>query len=101
MGTELQYKLNLNQEKKFSQHTLITHKYSHGSEESLLEGIEGFSPMVLEIVGADVAQIYTGKYIPLFSFYFGVKGTKPELNGHFPSGIHKEWKTKNSWFLQL
>lgn len=58
MGIELESKLNLNQEKQFSKHTLITHKYSHGSEdclseESLLERIEGFPPMVLEIVGAE------------------------------------------------
>lgn len=57
MGTELESKLKLNQEKYFSKHTLITHKYSHGSEdclseESVSEGIEGFSPMVLEIVSA-------------------------------------------------
>lgn len=59
MGAELESKLNLNQEKQFSKRTLITHKYSHGSEdclseESVSEGIEGFSPMVLEIVGAEL-----------------------------------------------
>lgn len=59
MGTELESKLNLNQEKQFSKLTLITHKYSHGSEDclsedSVSEEIEGFSPMVLEIVGAEL-----------------------------------------------
>lgn len=59
MGTELESKLNLNQEKQFSKHVLITHKYSHGSEdclseESVSEGIEGFSPILLEIVGGEL-----------------------------------------------
>lgn len=57
MGTELESKLNLNQEKQFSKHTLITRKCSHASEdhlsvESVFEGIASFSPMVLEIVDA-------------------------------------------------
>lgn len=57
MGTELESKLNLNQEKQFSKHTLITNKCSHGSEdhlsvESVFEGIAGFPPTVLESVGA-------------------------------------------------
>lgn len=73
MGTELQSKLNLNQEKQFSQHTLITHKYSHGSEESLWERIEGFSPMVLEIVGADLKdRCSTDIYRKIHSFFCSV-----------------------------
>lgn len=104
MGTELESKLNLNQEKQFSKHTLITHKYCHGSEdclseESVSEGIEGFSPVVLEIVGAELkAQKYTGKYLLLFRSYFGVK---PKLDGCFPSGIHEEGQMKGLLVLQL
>lgn len=109
MGTELESKLNLNQEKQFSKLTLITHKYSHGSEDrlsedSVSEGIEGFSPMVLEIVGAELkgrcstgTYIYIGKYIILISSCFGVRSLKPKLDGSFPSGIHEEWQMKGLW----
>lgn len=57
MGTELESKLSLNQQKQFSKHTLITHKCSHGSEDRLsveyvFEGIGSFALMVLKFVGA-------------------------------------------------
>lgn len=96
MGTELESKLNLNQGKQFSKHSLITHKYSHGSEDCLLEesvseGIEDFwFSMVLELKGRYRRDIHRKIHYFFRVFFLGGRSEKHKSK---MSWMFSQWDT--------